>query len=112
MQPPSVDSSRIITAMYVFPESTSVNVLASKQFCDYWQSLDGMIRMQNGQEAIVDCQSYYDMLPAGIRPPGYTTAIEFKPFTHERWRDDIKVAHGPLPIEGRYKIARMMFASR
>ena len=124
MTPPGVDSSRIITALFVYPEATTIQVSTNKQFCAYFGALDGLIRMMAGQESNPDCMAYYDQLPVALRPPGYTTALEDHPGHYlpeqiivdargiPHWRDEPNRMPAPLPVEKKYELARMLFASR
>lgn len=125
MQPPTVDSSRIITALYVYPETATITLASIKQFCGYFGALDGRIRMVSGQENLPDCQLYYDQLPPSVRLPGYPTALQWLPrgapassqvIVDARgvpsWRDDPDRRVETLPIRGKPELARMIFASR
>jgi hypothetical protein len=67
------DSSLTVTQNLLRPERKDTLALATFQFCTYWKALDGYVRMQSGQEALVPCQQHYDTMANTLA--GYPVAM-------------------------------------
>lgn len=78
---PSVDSSLVIAAVILKPDSVTLTTNATTQFCPYVRALDGKVRFLSGYETLPECQGHYDALPPADRLPGYPVALSHRP----RW---------------------------
>lgn len=103
--PVVVDSSLVIAAVILKPDSTTLALTASAQFCPYFRALDGKVRFASGYEELAVCQGYYDAMPPADRLPGYPVALSAVPRTFQLG-DGLTVAVGPA----RQELARVLFA--
>lgn len=80
--PPVVgwDSSLTVTQLIVKPDTGRMATGSQDYFCGYWRALDGMVRMNSGQETIPVCRARYDSLPASETLPGYPVAMSRTPY--------------------------------